>query len=410
MASTLPRLIEPLLDRLLQEIPAVMLTGPRAVGKTTLASVRAASTARLDTQADAAAASLDPDAFLKRLTEPILIDEWQNVPSILPAVKRAVDDDPRGGRFILTGSVDAETDPGRWAGTGRILDVALWGMSVAEREGRGDTSTFLDRLLDGATSADDYEGSTLAAREYVEIAMQSGFPTAALRLSGLARQAWLSSYIDQLVVRDVAELGPRNPALLRRYVEALALNSAGVVTLETLLSAAGINRRTAAAYDGDLQRVYLLDLVEPWFTHRLSRLVKLPKRYLTDAALLPAALGLGVDEVVGDPDLVGRVLDTFVCAQLRAQLGTRVPTPRLHHLRDQDGSHEVDIILEHAGRLYGFEIKSTAAPSARDARHLRWLADRVGDTFRLGVVFSSNPHPIDLGDRVIGLPISALWG
>lgn len=409
MATVRRRHVEALLDRLLGGIPALMLTGPRSVGKTTLALARAASVLRLDTPADAAAARLDPDGVLRGRPEPLLVDEWQVVPEILPAVKRAVDDDPRGGRFLLTGSVEGETGPGLWAGTGRVVNLPLWGLTVAERDGRGTEPTFVDRLVEGHSSAADFATSSNAPTDYVALALASGFPVPALDLSGEARAVWLASYVDQAVLRDVADVGARNPALLRRYVEALALNSAGVVTAETLVGAAGINRRTAVAYEADLQRVYLLDVVEPWFTNRLNRLVKLPKRYLTDAALIPAALGLGRDDVAGDTDLLGRVLDTFVASQLRAQLAARVPAPRLHHLRNQDGTREVDLLVEAAGAVYAFEVKASATPQAKDARHLRWLRDALGERFGAGVVFTTNPHPIDLDDRIVALPISALW-
>lgn len=105
----------------MQALPAVLLIGPRATGKTTSARRRAASVVRLDRPGEAAAFSADPDAALSGMAEPVLLDEWQAVPSVLGAVKRAVDDDPRPGRFLLTGSVRADLDavgpePGGWCG------------------------------------------------------------------------------------------------------------------------------------------------------------------------------------------------------------------------------------------------------------------------------------------------------
>jgi len=171
--------------------------------------------------------------------------------------------------------------------------------------------------------------------DYVDLALVSGYPQAALTLQGLGRAAWLSSYVDQLVLRDVAALGTRNPSLLRRYVEALALNTAGVVTQATLLHASGINRATAATYEHDLSRTFALDIVQPRHSNRFNRLVKLPKRYLTDAALVAAVLGLNRSTLLGDGDLLGRMVDTFVAAQRCIQAGLGMPPLRLRHLRDR---------------------------------------------------------------------------
>ena len=118
LSRYVPRLADARLRELLGGLPAVMVTGPRAAGKTTSARRLAASVLRLDDPGVAAVVVADPDAALRRLPEPILIDEWQEVPQVLGAVKRAVDDEPRPGRFVLTGSVQADLTASMWPGTG----------------------------------------------------------------------------------------------------------------------------------------------------------------------------------------------------------------------------------------------------------------------------------------------------
>src|SRR5438034_5945209 len=105
-----PRLVDPLLDDLVEELPALLVVGPRAAGKTTTIARRARTVIALNAEAQAAAFVADPDAALRGLEEPVLLDEWQEVPTVFGAVRRAVDADPRPNRFFLTGSVRAELD------------------------------------------------------------------------------------------------------------------------------------------------------------------------------------------------------------------------------------------------------------------------------------------------------------
>ena len=406
------RLIDARLRRLFGELPAILITGPRATGKTTTAARLAETVVRLDRAADAAAFEADPDAALSAQSEPVLLDEWQAVPGVLGAVKRAVDDDPRAGRFLLTGSVRADLEAQTWPGTGRVVRMKMYGLTERELVGGARDQTFFDRLW-----SDDLAAFTVPANQpdlvgYVERALRSGYPEPALRLPDEARAAWLGGYLDQLITRDAeAASGGRDPNRLRRYVEAIALNTAGHPERKTLYDAAGINRGTAHAYDSLLANLFVLDTVPAWTSNRLSRLIKTPKRYLVDPGLVGAALGLDTPAVLRDGDLLGRVIDTFVVSQLRPELEVAAHPTRLYHLRDKEGRHEVDLVAEISpGRILAIEIKSTAAPGRADARHLEWLRDKLGDRFVAGAVLHTGPGLFRLSERVMALPIAAIWG
>jgi uncharacterized protein len=405
------RLADPLLVELFGAVPSVMVVGPRAAGKTTTARRLAADVLRLDDPATAAVVAADPDAALRRVAEPVLIDEWQEVPQVLGAVKRAVDDAPSPGRFLLTGSVEADLTSTMWPGTGRVVRVVLHGLTRREIMGRGDGPGLLPLVLSGDLSAVRMPAQVPDLDGYVALAAAGGFPEPALRLPALVRGAWLDSYVEHVVTRDVAAAGQaRDPVRLRRYLEMLAVSTAGLPTDTTLYEAAGIDKRTADAYDRLLSSLFLLDLVPAWASNRISRLVKRPKRYLADPAVAMAAARIDESAVLSDPDLLGRTLDTFVAAQLRPEIDLVHPRVRLYHLRTEAGRQEIDLVLDMgAGRLVGIEVKAGAAPGRRDARHLLWLRDELGDRFVRGVVFHTGRQPFELDDRIWALPIATLW-
>jgi predicted AAA+ superfamily ATPase len=285
----------------------------------------------------------------------------------------------------------------------------MYGLTEREIEGRIDGPSWLARVL--AADPPTVLRSTEDLRGYVRRALRSGFPEAVLTTPDRGRPRWLASYVDQLLTRDAASVAPgRDPQRLRAYLTALALNSAGVVDDATLWTAAGIAKDTARAYDRLLQNLLVTERLPAWTSNRLKRLTLAPKRYLVDAGLIGGVLGLTETDVVTDIDLLGRVLETFVVGQIRAEVALMSPAPRLHHLRTAEGRHEIDLVIEvGARRLVAIEIKATSSPDAHDARHFRWLRHELGDTAVSTVLLHTGPFQFEMDDGTIAAPISALW-
>jgi hypothetical protein len=307
--------------------------------------------------------------------------------------------------------VEADLTAGMWPGTGRVVRVVLHGLTQREIAGAVAGPSLADLAVRGNLDAVRVPATPLNLDDYVALVAKSGFPQPALRLRPAARWTWLDSYLDHVVTRDVVTAGQtRDPVRLRRYLEVLGLSTAGLPADATLSGAAGIDKRTADAYDRLLTNLFLIDSVAAWASNRLSRLVKRQKRYLTDPALALAAARIDTGDVLRDADLLGRLLDTFVATQLRPEVELLQPRARLHHLRTEAGRQEIDLVIDlGGGRVIAIEVKAGTAPTARDVRHLAWLRDELGESFVRGILFHTGPHQFDIGERIWAVPIAALW-
>ena len=408
----LPRLADPTLAELTQVFPALLVTGPRAIGKTTTAARHTHSELRLDRPGIAATVRADPDAALRGRAEPILIDEWQLAPEILGAVKRSVDMDRRPGRFIVTGSVHGRFDAPTWPGTGRLIHVRMTALTARELL-RQDLSSpaFVETLAGPGITGMTLPAQRPDLRGYLELALTGGFPEPALDLTERTRRLWSANYLTELFTRDLdAVVGRRDTRRLTDFFRAYALNTAGVVPMSTLIEAARIDRRTGDSYEALLEDLYIVHAVPAWTPSRLSRMVKTPKRFVTDSGLVAGSIGLTAEGVPADHDVLGRLLETFVAAQLRAELSLTDGNGTLYHLREQDGRREIDLLIERPdGRVIGIEVKATSAPTPAAAKHLRWLRDELGDRFAAGVVLHSGPEMFPIDHHITAVPICALW-
>jgi len=137
---------------------------------------------------------------LRGLAEPILIDEWQVVPEILGAVKRAVDEDPHPGRFVLTGSSQADLTASGWPATGRVVRLTMYPLVGRERHGDPTASPLIDRIL--STDAVVNPTRDWDLQDYVTEALTSGWPEAIRAQAERTRDRWLSGYIDHLATRE----------------------------------------------------------------------------------------------------------------------------------------------------------------------------------------------------------------
>ena len=221
----------------------------------------------------------------------------------------------------------------------------------------------------------------------------------------------MSSYLDQMVTHDATDLLARGDAQkMRAYFDTLSLNTAGSPNDLTLYAVAGINSKAAARYDGVFEDLSIAEKVPPRFSNRIERIEKAKKRYVLDPGLAASAGNLDAASVMGDHDLLGRMLDTFILAQLRPEVAFSDPPVRIHHLRTNAGRQEVDILAELSGnRVIGLEVTASAAVDRSDAKHLVWLRNELGPKFVPGAVMHTGPDIFEVSERVFAVPISSIW-
>ena len=422
MTEYLKRVVDAELDELMPELPAIALEGPKGVGKTSTAERRARTVFYLDEPAHRVIAEADPAQVLTG-EKPLLLDEWQRVPAIWDAVRRAVDHENAPGRYLLTGSAGPVTPPTH-SGAGRIVNLRMRPMSLSER-GVGTPRVSLKRLLRG--DQPKIAGKTdLILAEYVREIVNSGFP-GIRRLSGRALRLQLDGYLRRIIDTDFTEQGytVRRPEVLQRWMAAYAAATATTASFETIRDAATSgqgekpSKTTTQPYREILERLWIVDPVPAWLPsrNRLNRLAQPPKHHLADPALAVRILGLDAEALLSgdepklpiprDGRLLGHLFESLVTLNVRVY--AQAAEARVSHLRLHGGRREVDLIVERADqRVLAIEVKLSGAVDDGDVKHLLWLKEQIGDELLDAVVIHTGPQAYRRRDGIAVVPAALL--
>lgn len=421
MTGYVRRIIDDELDAVLPQLQAVMLDGPKGVGKTETALRRAATVWRLDDPAHLAIVEADPHIVVTDTT-PVLLDEWQRLPAVWDAVKRAVDAGAAPGTFLLTGS--AASRGTTHSGAARIVTARMRPLTLPER-GVTTPTVSLAALLDGTRGT--IRGKTdLTVRDYVDEIVRSGFP-GMRAFSGRALRTQLDGYIDRIIERDVPEAGHaiRRPATLRAWLTAYAAAVGEAASYEKIRDAATAGhgdkpaKTTTIPYVDVLTELRILDPLPAWTPslNHLKRLTQAPKHHLADPALAVRLLGLdakallaggtGSVTVPRDGVLLGGLFESL--ATLSVRVFAQHSEAQVSHLRTYGGGHELDLIVEtSSGDVIAIEVKLSATIDDDDVRHLNWLEGTIGDRLLDKVVLSTGPQAYRRPDGVAVVPLSLL--
>lgn len=412
--DVIPRKIEDELIDILSVSRAGAIVGPRQAGKSTLAKQLQLKGVvpnyySLDEEELHGPAREDPDGFALTLKRPAVIDEIQRAPGLMLAIKQILDNDRTPGQFLLTGSADllrariiADVLPGR------VEYVQLWPLSRAEIAGR--RGSIVDELLNGDPPR--IGGAPKGRAASAEMVLTGGFPDARSR-TPRQRTRYLSSYVQSVLMRDLPELGGDrvNPAGLRQLLGLLAARTGSVTNYASLGRELKLGEKTAKAHIELLEQLFLAHALRPFSTNLGARQIKSSKLLLSDTGVAAALVGVDAARYSA-PDqgaIAGMLFETFVAMEIVKQATWSEAFVQLFFYRDAD-RREVDLIIESAaGDVVGVDAKSATSIHTADTRGLRYLRDKLGSRFKVGVVVYTGSHTLPLGERIWAMPVSGLW-
>lgn len=400
---------EPRVRGALSDTRIVALVGPRQSGKTTLARKIAADCKMnfitLDDEQFRQFANDDPGGFMRGLDHAV-IDEVQRAPGLILALKRAVDEDPRPGRFLITGSVDlfkGTISPDSLAGRVETIELLPFSQSEIERQA---APRFLNRAFEADFPAHLETGRT---PDLVARILAGGYPEALTRSDPQRRQTWLRAYARALATRDVAEISSVTKTdELSMLLDHVSLSSGELLNLSSLAAPLGVDAKTVDRWLTMLEQMFVLRRIRAWHRNDLKRLVKTPKLHFLDTGLLAALRRVGASDIQSDRNRLGTLLEGFVYSELEKQ-SALLPDPALiSHYRDKD-KVEVDFVLEQERRVIGIEVKASATVSTDDMRGLKRLQEAAGRAFACGIILHDGERIQRIGDQLFAMPVSQLW-
>ncbi len=363
------RNLEAVVMQVTKEFPAVLVTGPRQVGKTTMLKKLMEGTDRkyvsLDDLNERSLAKNDPELFLQAHKPPVLIDEVQYAPELFPYIKIYADSHHEPGAFWLTGSQVFQMMKGvQESLAGRVAVLSMTSLAQAELSGASMTPFEVD--LEALTEREKLR--IPADMQGIFERIYRGSMPAIVSGQNTNSQIFYSSYLSTYIERDVRMLSDAIDSLkFLRFMTAAAARCSRMLNVAEIAQDADINQKQAKDWLQILETLGIIFYLHPYSNNLLKRLVKTPKLYFYDTGLVCHLTRWSSPEVLENGAMNGAVLENYVVSEIAKTWLNSGKEPYMYYYRDKDAK-EIDVILEHDGILNPIEIKKTSNPGTELTR------------------------------------------
>ncbi len=408
-AMYVTRTLEEYFSKAASQFPVMLVTGARQVGKTTLLQYLCSEKRAYVTLDDPLILSLaieDPALFMQRFPPPVLIDEIQYAPQLLPYIKMEVDSRRRPDLFWLTGSQQFHLMKGVSESlAGRIGIVQLLGFSHREASGQSDQSTpFLPIATTLNRRLQSIEGISL--KQLYKMIWRGAFPAIAL-VKKPDVHLFYSSYVQTYLQRDVRDLAKVGDEMVfLRFMRAAAARSGQLLNLADLARDADVAYNTAKNWLSILQTSGIVYLLQPYHTNVTKRLVKTPKLYFLDTGLCAWLTEWSSPETLEAGAASGPILETWIMSEILKTWWHNGRHAPFYFFRNKD-QKEIDLLIIQDGTIYPLEFKKTASPDKKSVRHFQ-LLEKMGLPIGTGGVICLSPHFLPITATTYSIPIRAV--
>lgn len=371
----IPRALENTVLSIQDSFPVLLITGPRQIGKTTMLKKLSTPDRQYVTLDDPLLRDLavtDPALFLQRFQSPVIIDEIQYAPALLPHIKMLVDQNRRNGDFWLTGSQMFHLMKNASESlAGRVGIVNMLGLSMRETTAQCSVpySTRPESLLPKAKTARPH-----SLVEMFSIIFKGSMP-ALYANNSINTDIFFSSYVQTYLQRDVKDLTQVGDELtFLRFIVAVAARTGQMLNYAELAKDIGISAPTAKQWLSILISSGMVALIEPYFNNALKRVIKSPKMYFLDTGLCAFLTKWTTPDALEAGAMSGAFFETWVVSEIIKSYFNAGKRPPLYYYRDKD-QKEIDLIIHENNILYPIEIKKSGNPGKIATKHFEVLKD-----------------------------------